>query len=98
MTDEQYKRLEAQFNEGILLGVQAATGKMIELLQLNPSWSISNGLTQATAQFKISARNMLAIRGLVPTSYDVIRGAEDVQLDFNIRIRQKKSNNVTIKR
>ena len=39
MTDGQYKRLEAQFNEGILLGVQAATGKMIELLQLNPSWT-----------------------------------------------------------
>ena len=86
MTEEEYKRLEAQFNEGILLGVQAATGKMIELLQLNPSWTTPNGLAQATAQFKISARNMLAKRGLVPTSYDVIRGAEDVQLDFDIRI------------
>lgn len=29
MTDVEYKRLEAMFNEGILLGVQAATGKMI---------------------------------------------------------------------
>lgn len=29
MTDGQYKRLEAQFNEGILLGVQAATGKRV---------------------------------------------------------------------
>ena len=86
MTDEQYKRLEAQFNEGILLGVQAATGKMIELLQLNPSWTTPTGLAQAAAQFKISARNMLAKRGLVPTSYDVIRGAEDVPLDFDIRI------------
>ena len=54
MTEEEYKRLEVQFNEGILLGVQAATGKMIELLQLNPSWTTPRGLTQATAQFKIS--------------------------------------------
>ena len=86
MTDEEDKRLEVQFNEGILLGVQAATGKMIELLQLNPSWTTPRGLTQATAQFKISARNMLAKRGIVPTSYEVIRGAEDVQLDFDVRL------------
>ena len=86
MTDEEYKRLEAQFNEGILLGVQAATGKMIELLQLNPSWTTPRGLTQATAQFKISARNMLAKRGIVPTCYEVIRVAEDVPLDFDVRL------------
>ena len=86
MTEEEYKRLEVQFNEGILLGVQAATGKMIELLQLNPSWTTPRGLTQATALFKISARNMLAKRGLVPTIYEVIIGAEDVPLDFDIRI------------
>lgn len=86
MTEEEYKRLEVQFNDGILLGVQAATGKMIELLQLNPSWTTPRGLTQATAQFKISARNMLAKRGIVPTSYEVIRGAEDVPLDFDVRI------------
>ena len=86
MTDEEYKRLEAQFNEGILLGVQAATGKMIEILQLHPSWMTPRGLSQATAQFKISARNMLEKRGIVPTSYEVIRGAEDVQLDFDVRL------------
>ena len=86
MTEEQYKRFDVQFNQCILLVLQSATGKMIELLQLNPSWTTPTGLTQATAQFKISARNMLAKRGLVPTSYDVIRGAEDVQLDFDIRI------------
>ena len=86
MTEEEYKRLEVQFNEGILLGVQAATGKMIELFQLNPSWTTPRGLTQATAQFKISARNMLAKRGIVPTIYEVIRGAEDVTLDFDVRI------------
>lgn len=86
MTGEEYKRLEAQFNEGILFGVQAATGKMIELLRLNPSWTTPRGLTQATARFKISARNMLAKRGIVPTSFEVIRGAEDVPLDFDVRI------------
>lgn len=86
MTEEEYRRLEAQFNEGILLGVQAATGKMIELLQLNPSWTTPRGLTQATVQFKISARNMLQKRGLLPSRYDVIRGEEDIQLDFDIRL------------
>ena len=87
MTDEEYKRLEANFNEGILLGVQAATGKMIEILQLNPSWTTPRGLAQATAQFKISAYTMLQKRGLVPSRYDVVRGAEeDVQLDFDAKL------------
>ena len=86
MTDEEYKRLGAQFNEGFLLGVQAATGKMIELLQLNPSWTTPRGLTQATAEFKIAARYMLQKGGIVPTRYDVIQGTEDVPLDFDVRI------------
>lgn len=86
MTEEEMRKLEIQFNEGILIGVQAATGKMIEILQ-QKSGITPQALSQTTAEFKLAAQNMLQRRGLIPSRYDVIRGiAEDVPLDFSIRI------------
>lgn len=86
MTDLEFKRLQANFNEGIMLGVQAATGKMIEILQ-QKSGITPQALSQTTAEFKLAAQNMLQRRGLVPSRYDVLKGNdEDVPLDFSIRL------------
>ena len=41
--------------------------------------------TQAVAQIKLSTRAILESRKLVPTTYQVLRGAEDVPLNFDLR-------------
>ena len=55
-------------------------------LAVEPIVDYTKRAYSGTVQFKISARNMLQKRGLLPSRYDVIRGEEDIQLDFDVRL------------
>lgn len=85
MTKEEMAKFESGFNEGFLYAAQVVASAIIRSINNHPSWMLPKERTQANAQIKLTTRQILEKRKLVPTTYQVMRGlADDVKLDFNI--------------
>lgn len=84
MTTEEMKKFESGYNEGFLYAAQVVASEVIRLINTH-RWMLPSDKTQAVAQIKLSTRAILEHRKLVPTTYQVIRGAEDVPLNFELR-------------
>ena len=78
------KKFESGYNEGFFYAAQVVASEVIRLIN-NHCWMLPSDKTQAVAQIKLSTRVILERRKLVPTTYQVLRGAEDVPLNFDLR-------------
>ena len=87
MESEEVKKYESGFNEGVLFATQAVTSLILRTINQHGSWMLPGDRTQANATIRLVARFFLQRRGLVPSTYDVMRGnTEDVILDFNMDV------------
>lgn len=84
MTTEEMKKFESGYNEGFLYAAQVVASEVIRLINTH-RWMLPSDKKQAVAQIKLSTRAVLEHRKLIPTTYQVIRGAEDVPLNFELR-------------
>lgn len=78
------KKFESGYNEGFFYAAQMVASEVIRLIN-NHRWMLPSDKKQAVAQIKLSTRAILESRKLVPTTYQVLRGAEDVPLNFDLR-------------
>lgn len=78
------KKFESGYNEGYLYAAQEVASTIIRLINTH-RWMLPSDKTQAIAQIKLSTRHILERRKLVPTTYQVLRGAIDVRLNFDMR-------------
>lgn len=78
------KKFESGYNEGFFYATQLVASKMIRLVNQH-NWVLPADKAKAIAEIKLSTRRVLEARKLVPTTYEVLRGAEDVPLNFDLR-------------
>lgn len=85
MTKDEMQKYDSGFNEGFLYAAQVVASAIIRTIHNHPKWMLPNDRTQAVAQIRLTTRYILQKRKLVPTTYQVMQGAEDIKLDFNIQ-------------
>ena len=77
---------DSGYNEGFFFAAQAVASRVIRLINNHPSWMLEPDRKQAIAEMKLTTNNLLQKRGVIPSTYDVIRGkAEEVFVDFNMQ-------------
>lgn len=87
MTQEELRKYNSGFNEGVLFAAQAVTSLILRNINQHNLWMLPTTRTQANATIQLAVRHFLQKRKLVPSTYDVMRGkAEDVKLDFNMDV------------
>lgn len=76
---------ESGYREGFFFAAQALASRVIRIIHQHQSWMLDPEKKQAIAEIKLTTKNLLKKRGIIPTSYEVITGkAEDVPVDFNM--------------
>ena len=83
---EKFEVFENGYKEGYLMAAQQVVSTVIRLINNHPSWMLKPEREQAKAEIKLATKHLLAKRGVIPYSHDVITGkAEEVPLDFEMK-------------
>ena len=83
---EKFEAFGNGYNEGYFMAAQQVASVVIRLIKNHPSWMLEPERRAAIAEVKLATKHLLVRRGIIPSSYDVIRGkAEEVKLDFDMK-------------
>lgn len=86
MANDDITKFDSGYNEGFLFAAQAVASTVLRLIYNHPSWMLDSSRKQAVAEIKLATKHILQKRGLIPSSYEVMRGqAEEVPVDFNLQ-------------
>lgn len=85
-TQEKFETYENGYKEGYFMAAQQLASTVLRLIYNHPSWMLDPERRRAIAEIKLATKHLLVRRGIIPSSYKVIRGeAEEVQIDFNMQ-------------
>lgn len=74
------------YSAGYLQAAQEVASTILRLIDNHPSWILPGDRAAVAAEIKMATRHRLQRKGLVPSTYEIMRGrAEDVPLDFNMQ-------------
>ena len=83
---EHFEVYENGYREGYFMAAQQLASTVLSLINNHPSWMLDPERRAAIADVKLATKHLLVRRGIIPSSYDVIRGkAEEVKLDFDMK-------------
>lgn len=83
---EHFEVYENGYREGFFMAAQQLASTVLRLINNHPSWMLDPERRAAIAEVKLATKHLLVRRGIIPSSYDVIRGkAEEVKLDFDMK-------------
>ena len=83
--EEKNQTFECGYREGFFFAAQALASRMIRLINNHPSWMLEPDRKQAIASLKLTTKNLLEKRGIIPFRHDVIIGkAEDIPVNFDL--------------
>lgn len=85
-TKEHFEVYENGYREGYFIAAQQVASTVLRLINNHPSWMLDPERRAAIAEVKLATKHLLVRRGIIPSSYDVIRGkAEEVKVDFDMK-------------
>lgn len=85
-TKEHFEVYENGYREGYFIAAQQVASTVLRLINNHPSWMLDPERRAAIAEVKLATKHLLVRRGIIPNSYDVIRGkAEEVKVDFDMK-------------
>lgn len=83
---EHFEVYENGYRDGYFMAAQQLASTVLHLINNHPSWMLDPERRAAIAEIKLATKHLLVRRGIIPSSYDVIRGkAEEVKLDFDMK-------------
>lgn len=83
---EHFEVFENGYREGYFMAAQQVASTILRLINNHPSWMLDPERRAAIAEVKLTTRHLLVRRGIIPSSYKVIRGeAEEVPVDFDMQ-------------